>query len=82
MYYEKLPIDVFEKPNKSFPCGKPSTCYTRKNINNVPRGAALKLPRICDTISGLYLKLNECKQYLIESDYKPSLVNSFLMFQE
>ena len=45
----KLSVDVFAKPTNSFTYVKPSTCYPRKSINNVPRGIALRLRRICDT---------------------------------
>ena len=37
----KLSVDVFAKPINNFTYVKPSTCYTRKNINDVPRGIVL-----------------------------------------
>ena len=45
----KLSVDVFTKSTNSFTYEKPSTCYPRKSINNVPRGIALRLGRIYDT---------------------------------
>ena len=71
----KLSVDVFAKPTNSFTYVKPSTCYPRKNINNVPRGVALRLRRICDTNDKYELRAEEYKNYLIARDYKPSLVD-------
>ena len=76
----KLSVDVFAKLTNSFTYAKPSTCYPRKNINNVPRGIALRLCRICDTDKKFESRANEYKQYLIARDYKPSLVDK--QFQE
>ena len=44
-----LSVDIFAKPTKSFTYVKPLTCYPRGNINNAPRGIALRLCRIFDT---------------------------------
>ena len=33
----KISVDVYSKPTNSFTYVMPSTCYPRKNINNVPR---------------------------------------------
>ena len=71
----KLSVDVFAKPTKRFTDVKTSTCYPRKSINNVPRGIALRLRRICDTDEKFESLATEYKQYLIARDYKPSLVN-------
>ena len=40
----KLSVDISAKPINSFTYVKQSTCYPRKNISNVPRGIALRLP--------------------------------------
>ena len=76
----KMSVDVFAKPTSSLTYVKPNTYYPRKNINNVPRGIALILHRICDTDEKIESRANEYKQYLIARDYKPSLVNK--QFQE
>ena len=47
--HKKICVDVFAKPTNSFTYVLPSTCYPKKNINNVPKGIALRLRRICDT---------------------------------
>ena len=39
----KITINVFSKPTSSFTYVMPSTCYPSSNINNVPRGIALRL---------------------------------------
>ena len=46
---EFLDMDVFAKLTDSFTYVLPSTCYPKKNINNVTKGIALRLRRICDT---------------------------------
>ena len=52
----------------------PSTCYPRKNINNVPRGIALRLKRICDSDEKFATRSTEYKNYLIARDYEPEVV--------
>ena len=51
-----------------------STCYPSNNINNVPRGAALILKRICDSDEKFTARSNEYKNYLIARDYKSKVV--------
>ena len=45
----KIAVDGFAKPTNSFTYVLPISCYPRKSINNIPRGIALRLRRICDT---------------------------------
>ena len=61
----KLSVHVFPKPTNSFTYIKRSTCYPCKNANNVPRGIALRLRRICDTDDKFESRANEYKKYLI-----------------
>ena len=70
----KITIDVFSKPTNSFTYVMPSTCYLSNNINDVPRGIALRLKRICDSDEKFTIRRNECKNYLIARDYKPKVV--------
>ena len=64
----KITIDVFSKPTNSFTYVMPSTCYPSNNINNVPRGIALRLKRICDSDEKFTVRSNEHKNYLIARD--------------
>ena len=52
----------------------PTTCYPRKSINNIPRGIALRLRRICDSDEKFKHQSEEYKNYLIARDYHPGLV--------
>ena len=49
--HNKICVDVFAKPTNSFTYVLASTCYPKKNINNVPKGIALRLRTICDTVA-------------------------------
>ena len=40
---DKIAVDVQSKPTNSFTCVLPTTCYSRKSINNIPHGIALRL---------------------------------------
>ena len=73
----KITIDVFSKPTNSFTYVMPSTCYPSNNINNVPRGIALRLKRICDSDEKFTVRSNEHKNYLIARDYKPKVVEKY-----
>ena len=70
----KIAVDGFAKPTNSFTYVLPISCYPRKSINNIPRGIALRLRRICDTDEKFNSRSIEYKNYLIGRDYKPSIV--------
>ena len=70
----KISVDVYSKPTNSFTYVMPSTCYPRKNINNVPRDIALRLKRICDGDEKFAARSTEYKNYLIARDYEPEVV--------
>ena len=72
--HNKICVDVFAKPTKSFTYVLPSTCHPKKNINNVLKGIALRLTRICDTDEKFDIRSCEYQNYLIARDYKPTLV--------
>ena len=65
----------FAKLTSSFTYVFPTTCYPRKSLNNVPRGIALRLRRICDTDEKFNSRPIEYKNYLIAGDCKQSIVN-------
>ena len=69
----KISVDVYSKPTNSFIYVMPSTCYPRKNINNVRRGIALRLKRICDSDTKFAAHSIEYKNYLIARDYEPKV---------
>ena len=70
----KICVDVYAKPTNSFTYVLPSTCYPKRNINNVPKGIALRLRRICDSDEKFDNRSHEYQNYLIARDYNPSLV--------
>ena len=70
----KINIEVFAKPTKRFTYVMPITFYPSSNINNVPRGIALRLKRICGSDEKFTARSNEYKNYLIARDYKPKVV--------
>ena len=70
----KITVEVFPKSIKSFTYVMPSTCYPSNNINNVPRGTAFRLKRICDSDEKFTVRINEYKSYLRARIYKPKAV--------
>ena len=67
----KIAVDVFAKPTNGFTYVLPTSSYSRKSINNIRRGIALRLRRICDTDEKFNSRSIEYKIYLIARDYKP-----------
>ena len=45
----KIAVDAFAKPTNSFTYVLPTSRYTRRSLNNIPRGIALRLGCICGT---------------------------------
>ena len=72
--HNKIWVDVFAKPTNSFTYVLASTCYPKKNINNVPKGIALRSRTICDTDEKFYIRSSQYKNYLIARDYKATVV--------
>ena len=70
----KICVDVYAKPTNSFTYVLPSTCYPKRNINNIPKSIALRLRRICDSDEKFDMHSDEYQNYLITRDYNISLV--------
>ena len=47
--HKRISIDIFAKATNSFTYVLHSTCFPKKSIENVPKGIALGLRRICDS---------------------------------
>ena len=70
----KICDDVYVKPTNSFTYVLPSTCYPKRNINNIPKSITLRLRRICDSDEKLDIRRDEYQNYLITRDYNVSLI--------
>ena len=46
---KKLSVDAFSKASNSFTYVLPNTCFPKSNIENIPKGVALCLRKICDS---------------------------------
>ena len=46
---KNLSVDVFSKATNSFAYVFPNICFPKSNIENIPKGVALRLRRICDS---------------------------------
>ena len=71
----KIAVDVHSKPANSFTYASPTTFYSRKSINNISHGIALRLKRICGSDEKSKHWSEEYKNYLIERDCHPGLVD-------
>ena len=67
-------MDVFAKDTDSFTYVLPSTCFPKNNIENIPKGVALRLSRICDSDEKFEKHSVEYQNYLTARDYKPGKV--------
>ena len=66
----------------SFAYVLPITCFPKNSIENVPKGVALRLRRICDSDDKFEERSVQYQKYLVARDYKVKLVklkNSFQM---
>ena len=67
-------VVVCAKPTNSFTYVLPSTCYPKRNINNILKNIALRLRGIWDSDEKFDLRSDEYQIYLIARDYDISLV--------
>ena len=71
----KIATDIYAKPTNTFTYVDPNTCYSKRNINNVPYGVALRIRRICDTDEKFQTRAEEYKNYMIARNYEPTVVD-------
>ena len=72
--YKRISVDIFAKTTNSFRFVLPRTCFPEKSIENVPKGVALQLRRICDSDDQFDERSVQYQKYLVARDYKPSQV--------
>ena len=65
---------MFAKDTSSFTYVLPSASFPKNNIENIPKGVALRLRRICDSDEKFEKHSAEYQNYLIARDYKPGKV--------
>ena len=65
---------MFAKYTDSFTYVLPSTCFPKNIIENIPKGVALRLWRICDSDEKFEKHSAEYQNYLISRDCKPGKV--------
>ena len=56
---KKISVDVFSKATNSFTYVLPNTCFPKSNIENISKGVALRLRRICDSDKEFEKRSNE-----------------------
>ena len=71
---KQISADVFAKHTDSFIYVLPSTSFPENNIENIPKGVALRLRRICYSVEKFEKDSAEYQNYLISRDYKPDKV--------
>ena len=71
---KQISVDVFAKDTDSFTYVLPSMYFPKNNIENLPKGAALRFRRIWDSDEKIEKHSTEYQNYLIARDYKPSNV--------
>ena len=71
---KRISVDVFAKNTDSFTYVLPSTCFPKNNTENIPKGVALCLRRICDSDEKFEKHRAEYQNYLTARDYKPGKV--------
>ena len=65
---------MFVKDTDSFTYVLSSTCFATNNIENIPKGIALRLRRIFDSYERFGKHSVECQNYLFARVYKPGKV--------
>ena len=76
--HNKICVDVYNELSNSFTYVLPSTCYPKKNMNEVPQGIALRLWRVCSSDEKFDIGSSEYQNYLIARYYNPTLVKKMV----
>ena len=72
--YKHISVGIFGKATNSFTYVLPSTCFPKNSIENISKGVALPLRRICDSDDKFEERSVQYQKYLVARDYKPSKV--------
>ena len=72
--HKRILVEIFAKATNSFTYVLRSTCFPKNNIENVPKGIALRLTKICDSDDKFEERSVQHHKYLVARDYKPSKV--------
>ena len=70
--------DSFAKVNNTFTyiLPSPSACFPKNSIENVLKGVALRLRRICESDDKFEERSGQYQKYLVARDWKPSKVKT------
>ena len=60
-----ISVDIFAKATNSFTYVLPSSCFPKNSIENVPKGVALRLRRICDPDDKFEERSVQYQKYLV-----------------
>ena len=71
---KQISVSTFAKDTDSFTNVLSSTCFPKNNIENIPKGVALRLRRICNSDEKSEKHGAEYQNYLIVRNYKPGKV--------
>ena len=72
--HKRISVDIFATATNGFTYLLHSTCFPKNSIENVPKGVALRLRRICDSDDKFEERIVQYQKYLVARDYKPSNV--------
>ena len=67
---KRIFVNIFSKATNSFPYVLRKTCFPKNNIENIPKGIALHLRRICDSDSKFEKLVQNTKNI-----YLPEIIN-------
>ena len=65
---KKVSVDAFSKASNSFTYVLPNTCFPKSNIENISKGVALCLRKICDSDNKFEKRSKEYQNYFIATD--------------
>ena len=72
--YKRISVDILVKATNGFRYVLASTCFPKNSIENVPKGVALRLRRICDSDNKFEERSVQYQKHLVTRDHKPSKV--------
>ena len=71
---KQISVDLFAKDTENFIYVLPCTCFSKNNIENIPKCVALRLTRTGDSDENFEKYSAEYQNYLVARDYKPGIV--------
>ena len=72
----KIIVDLYRKPTDRNQYLLTSSCHPASHTENIPYSLAMRIVRVCTESETRDIRLQEMKQFLLDRDFRPGMVDA------